>query len=779
MLIQNLYSQNAIDENKDKISAVLENYFDLEREAIHLHLDKTTFITNEAIWYQGYIINRKTSKPYFTTNVYIVLYDEKGTQLSEKLVFASNGTFSGKIDLKPAMHSGNYYIQVYTNWMNNFSEDESTITKINIINPEEGIKNSKKANSETLEIHLKPEGGNLISGISNSVGVQVKDCRGNSPENLEVSIENGSGTVLKTAKLNRFGLGKFEITPTEEPLKVMLRYSNKTYEKQLPSPEKMGFALAVNNFSIEGKTIIKIKTNSTTSNLLNSKKFYLLVHQDQKSILYDIQFNAELEQVIAINNTELFEGINTLRIIDSDLQQWSERLIYTHPNFKDTATTLVNKNKNNGKIILTGNSPFQNTSMSITILPENTKSYDKDNTIFSGLTINPYLNEPLQNTGYYFNSPGRAQYYELDLALLNQEKSKYIWNYLKTTTPSANYSFDIGVNLKGTIDPKIINKPYHKVKLVSYKDFIMMSADVTEKGDYLFEHILIADSTFVTMSLQKLPNFDIIKTKLNPQVLNRKKPFYKPFKINIPEGCTETESDILVMNDFDIPKFAANVIQLKEVKIKAPAKKSLTYENKLGNGSLRAFKVDETMERQDLLVFIQSNGFDVARSGLHITVYSRNRNSLHAAQPTPEITINGRVLMSHDELGIMDMSEIDEIYLSPYAIVPSIKNNMGVIKIYTKKNIPNAVVKQDINSFYFKEGFARYFGFKNADYENSQSSGFNNYGLLHWASSIVTDENGQFTFEITNYNKPKAKVIIEGITNDGQLFQEEKTIDLQ
>ncbi len=774
---QTIRSQNPIDENKDKIADILENYFDLEREAIHLHIDKTSFITNESIWYQGYVINRKTNKPYFTTNVYVVLYDEAGTQLAEKLVFASNGTFSGKITLKPSMHSGNYYIQAYTNWMNNFSENESTIVKVNIINPLEGIKNPKRINSETLEIHLTPEGGNLISGISNTIGVQVKDCRGLSPDNLEASLQNDKGEVLKTFNLNKFGMGKFEITPYSENLKVTLAFNNKIYEKQLPAQETIGFAMAVNNFTLEGKTVVKVKTNSATMNLMQTKKIYLLVHQDQKYTIYTVNLNAnELEQTIVINNVDLFEGINTIRIIDSEMIQWNERLIYTRQNSEKTAIILNKKDKTDGKISITGNGIFQNSSLSISILPEDTKSW-KDNNILCGLTINPYLKEPLQNANYYLNSPGRSKFYELDLALLNQAKTKYAWNFIKTTTPVAHYTFDVGLNLKGNISPNIPNKVYHKVKLVSYKDFIMMASDVSDKGDYSFEHIILADSTFVKMSLQKLPDFEVINTKITPQVTNRKRPFNIPFKSNIPENCPETESEDFSINNA-FPKFSSDIIHLKEVKIMATAKKKLTYENRLGNASLRGYKVDDVLEGQNLLTFIESNGFNVVRSGINVTVYSRTRSSLNGEQAKPEISIDGRIVKFHDDLTLMSMAEIDEIYLSPHAIVPGMSNYQGVIKIYTKKSLQNYIPKQDPNSFYIKEGFARYTNFKNADYESTQSVGFDHYGLLHWASRIVTNETGEFSFEMTDYNKPKAKVIIEGMTDEGQLFQEEKIIDL-
>ena len=109
--------------------------------------------------------------------------------------------------------------------------------------------------------------------------------------------------------------------------------------------------------------------------------------------------------------------------------------------------------------------------MSVSVLPEDTKCWDNATNIFSGLTINPYLIEPLKNSSYYFNSLGRTKYFELDLVLLNQLSSKYEWSYMKSNTPTTNYNFDIGITLKGKIDPSIKNKTYHKVKLISKKDF--------------------------------------------------------------------------------------------------------------------------------------------------------------------------------------------------------------------------------------------------------------------------------------------------------------------
>lgn len=772
------YAQEATDENKSKITTALENYFYLERESIHLHLDKTSFLTNEKIWYQGYIIDRKTKKPFFTTNVFIVLYDETGKAVSEKLIYAYNGVFSGVIPLDSKMHSGQYYMQAYTNWMNNFSEDESTITKINLINPSEGQKNYKKIHTESLEITLHPEGKNYLKGITNIVGIELKDCRGNSPANAEAWVQNSKGETIKTVKLNAAGYGKFETNLEDDYHKVVVKLENSTIEKLLPSQQNIGFALEVNNYTFDSKAIIKIKTNSNTIALFKTKKVYLLVHQDSKHFIYDLEFDKNnTEQIISINNTDLFEGINTIRIIDSDLKEWAERLIYVAPK-KENPISIVKNIRKQDKVNFVAYSNYPNSTFSVSVVPTDSKSMDENYTILSGIGINPYLSSPLENPNYYLNDPKRVKYYELDLFLLNQSKTKYDWENIKTTQPSTNFSFDIGLTLKGTINSAIADKTYHKVKLKSYKDLIMRSADVNEKGDYSFEHLFLTDSTSVTLSLQKLPNFEVIDGKIANTLMNRKRPFYKPFTPKLSDTCPLVAADDSSVN-FDFPKFSSKVIQLEEIKIKNETKTKLSYGNSLGNGNLRGYKIDETLQYTDLLNFIEQNGFTVVRNVGEVTIYSRINNTLNSSPPTPQIIIDGRVAMSQLELTSIRMADIDEIYLSPHAIVPSINNNLGVIKVYRKKNFSTGKVKQDPNTFVVTDAFSTYPPFVNADYESTQSEGFDNYGLIEWVSGVTADENGQFLFNVVDYNKPKVKVVIEGISPEGKLIHEESSIEMK
>jgi len=140
------------------------------------------------------------------------------------------------------------------------------------------------------------------------------------------------------------------------------------------------------------------------------------------------------------------------------------------------------------------------------------------------------------------------------------------------------------------------------------------------------------------------------------------------------------------------------------------------------------------MLNQNLLDFLELNGFKVVRNFGLATIYTRVPTTLNSAAATPDLYIDDRQLMSQEELTSLKMNELDEIYLNPHAIVPSMNNHFGVIKVYRKKvSLSNYNANSTASSILIKDGFSRIEPFKNADYENAQSSGFDHFGLIDWA----------------------------------------------
>ncbi|MFN3753438.1 hypothetical protein [Flavobacterium sp.] len=771
-----LQSQEANDKNVSTIATAIDDYFFLERENIHLHLNKTTFLSNEKIWFKGYVVNRKTNQPFFnTTNVFALLYDDKGNKLFEKLLFANNGTFTGKFELDKNLHSGDYYIQVYTNWMNNFLESESTIQKVKIINPTEGAIVTNTNPTETLAISLNPEGGSYIKGVSNIVGVKLADCFGNTFDKASIEIQDEMNNVLQTIKLNPFGFGKFEIIPSNSPIKAVLQSSSLKVETLLPLASETGISLEVNNFSFADQVIIKVKTNIETIPLLKDKSLHVIVHQDDKKNITPLKVGIDhLEQTISIANKYLSEGINTIRIIDSDLKQWCERVIYI-PQKEVKPINVMTNFKKDGKIKMVGYSDYADANLSISILPEETKAHDIENNFIYASTISPYITENFSNTNYYFAEPNRKKYYELDLVLLNQKKPKYNWRNIVSNPPKSNYTFDIGLTIKGTVNQELKNQEDYKVRLYSALDLILVLSDLNKKNEYQFENIAVADSTVVDLALLKSPELNVISTKFATQVLNRNKPFKKPFLVPFSD-CPKPQF-YTYDTSFDLPKFNGEIINLNEVVLKTNPKKTLVNENKYGNAHLRGYKIPEN-DTSSLLGFIEQNGFNVNRTSMgEVSITGRQNSTLLGAATTPEVYLDDRVLFSFAELDMLDMTDIDEIYISSTAIVPSTRNKQGIIKIYRRKNfITKSTVKS--TSFMIKQGFERNSSFVNNDYLSFTNKGFENYGIVDWCQTILTDEKGNFVFEFLDANIKKYKIVIQGFTIDGKLINKEFNISI-
>ena len=64
----------------DSLENKYYNFHELSREDVYLHINKTTFLKGEDIWFTGYVQDRKTDLPSLkSTTLYVFLYDMKTT----------------------------------------------------------------------------------------------------------------------------------------------------------------------------------------------------------------------------------------------------------------------------------------------------------------------------------------------------------------------------------------------------------------------------------------------------------------------------------------------------------------------------------------------------------------------------------------------------------------------------------------------------------------------------------------------------------------------------
>lgn len=770
------YSQGT-NSQKDSISKKIEDYFFLERENIHLHFSKTTFFTGEKIWLKGYVYHRKKSAPFFsTTNVYASLYNDKGDKIEDKLFYAKNGSFIGNFELDDELASGKYYVHVFTNWMKNFKEDESSTYKIDIINKNDSSYNKDKPDYSQANITFYPEGGTIIEGVKNNVGIKVSDCNGNPLPVSEGELINPAGQTIQKISVNKFGFGKFELLPDLKTYKVRFTIDDKKMERIIPAANPKGITLEANSYAVKDKTIIKIKTNAASIETYISKPVFMVVHQDDKTAIFDVDFkNKNLEQTIAFTNDVLFPGVNTIRIIDSENNQLAERLIFKYQK-ESLKLELGSIKKEKDTAIFNSRFNFINTNISISVLPEETFAFDQENDIYGDFLLNPYFNEKAAYSKYYFNEITPKKAYELDMLLLSQESSKYKWQNIKNVAPKTAYDFDFGLTLKGTVNQTLSNPKSYRINMLALQYGINEATPITEKNEFYFNNLVLEDGAFINFNLIDEKNRSTA-FKVYPQLLNGRRSFNKAPQFGSKSCPVKSESVAIEM-----PQFAPGSITLDDVEINKTFKKKSKQASKLSNSHLIGFQITEKEHQMDLLQFIQIHGFELVNDVMAntIQILSRTQNSYNAQKLAPLIYLDDIQLQSADMLLGIRMTEIDEIYLNPHAIVPSIKGNMGVIKIY-RKNIMDSKEpsKSKAIPYIVKQGFSKNEAFKNIPYTSTTSTGFRNFGLIDWIPNIITNQTSNFTFKFPLYGQKKVKLLIEGFSADGKLISEIRTVDLE
>ena len=264
----------------DSLSNSYASYFNPERETIYLHFNKTSFLTTEAIWFKGYIYDKKTSIPFITTtNVYVTLYNGEGKEIESKLFYAKNGTFSGSFDTAKTFETGHYFVKAYTNWMKNFKEDETyTSSAIQILNPEEGTEITDKEKPTDFDLQFLPEGGYCIADTRNSIGFKIINCEGNGTK-IEGNILDSKNNILTNFKSNEFGMGKVDLKMIAgETYTASYTINDKSYRTKLPQAQAFGFSISVNNYTNDKITYINLRTNQSTLKKEHDKTYYLVIN---------------------------------------------------------------------------------------------------------------------------------------------------------------------------------------------------------------------------------------------------------------------------------------------------------------------------------------------------------------------------------------------------------------------------------------------------------------------------------------------------------------------
>jgi len=765
------FSQNS--KNEENFINSYNEFFKAPREVAYAHLNKSVYIKGETLAFSVYIFEKNVKNPsQLTTNLYCSISDESGKVIKNKMLLVTNGLATGSFFIDSLFTSGNYTLKAYTNWMKNFDEQNFYIENIKVIDPEIESNIVPKVISSNLDAQFLPEGGHLLANTENTIGVVIKDSLGFGVPFLEGQILNSKNESIITFNTNQFGIGKFIFTPIiNELYKAVIDFEGTQQIFNIGLVETSGITLSLND--LNSKVILRFATNKNTLKLIQGKTYKLTIHNGDDLKVSDVIFTNKEEILKFINFDDLYPGINIFTLFDEQNVPLLERLFFKYEGINLIETGNISYKNEQDSIIVSlpvkGIDINQINHFSVSVLPEETKSYNHHHNIISYTYLQPYVRGFVENAQYYFTDVTRKKKYELDNLLLTQGWSSYSWKTIFNNPPNINFTFENGISFKANVNAaktdKFILFPISNnglemfnvndtIKTFQKNGLYPIDGEALKFSEVRKNNLAKKPGLYLQFSPSKIPDLEKY-TKILPL---KESVFFNP---NTSQRLLETS-----WTDFE---------QLDEIVINVNKEKDRI--EKLKNSSWGQVDVFDDRKRNmylDFASYIRSQGFTVFQNNGELQIYS-NRGG-RRIQPT--IYIDDRLLFDNDELSYYRLDFVDYIIVDKSGLGEGFRGAGGVIKIYTdykigSENNSYGAVFQEIDIPLTFTSPTKFYAPKYSFY---QSTFYKEYGVIEWLPNMSIDENGDISFKISNQSSNNIKLFIEGTANNGSFISEVKIV---
>ncbi len=141
-------------------------------EKVYVHTNKTSYSAEDVIWFKAYVSDAYNKPSVQTSVLYVSLFSDNGILIDTKNILITNGVGVGQFQFYQDLPEGFYFIQANTNYMKNFGETNTFVSKVFIKG------NIPKPKTNTLkhtvyDAQVFPEGGYLLEDVNNTLGLKV------------------------------------------------------------------------------------------------------------------------------------------------------------------------------------------------------------------------------------------------------------------------------------------------------------------------------------------------------------------------------------------------------------------------------------------------------------------------------------------------------------------------------------------------------------------------------------------------------------------------------
>lgn len=399
------------------------------QEKLYVHTDRNFYICGETIWFRIYYVDGSLHLPLDVSKVvYLEIIGSDNKPVLKTKVALKKGGGSGSLFIPTEIQSGKYTLRAYTSWMKNFSPDFYFYSHLTIVNTFQRL-GIMPADSMKYDLQFFPEGGSLVSGISNKIAFRAIGSNGKGIRFSGVILNNLGDTVARF-KPEKFGIGYFYLTPekTEIYKAVIEDPEGKYFTANLPEIMVDGYAFQLTEK--DGLLTMYIKSNDR----LAEEKLYVFVHTRSSVKLAEsgILRNGELK--FTMDKNKLGDGISHITIFNGFLQPVCERLYFIKPRRYLSISASMDENYYNARKKLNlqlkvskenGNPDPANLSISVFMLDSLNHIQSPD--ILASLYLTSDLKGTIESPEWYFENDDRKVDEALDNLMLTHGWRRFNW----------------------------------------------------------------------------------------------------------------------------------------------------------------------------------------------------------------------------------------------------------------------------------------------------------------------------------------------------------------
>ncbi len=789
-----LFSLNSIaQKNLTKIDSSYVKYFQDTRETPYLHLNKTSFLSGEEIWFKAYVIEQNSQKPHPTTsNLYVSIFDAEGKLKDQQLVHIKKGLGHGSIYLDSTYTKDKYYLKASTKWMKNFKEDHSFSQKIKIVSSKkEVLKNSTKSEKNYFEFKLFPEGGHLVANTVNNLGILIKNANNKGQKVRKGIIKDAEGNVIKKFTTNPLGFGKTKLFLGEnETYTFEATLDNGSIISQkTPKVASQGIVIRVEN-NLSEHLRIDIGTNENTLKQVSGKNYTVLVHNTKTYLKYNLPLNSDMTSyAILLKKRQLPKGVNIITVFNEQNKPLAERLIFINDASLYSNITVDKSDYERDSINIAFHNPTnEKVFVSASFLPNETKAHRPKNSIVSATLLNPYVKGDIENLQYYFVNKDKKRLQDLDLLLLTQGWSKYNWDHIFNFPPKLYFSFENGIDVTASINKRL--KKQQSVLMYSPDNKLVREIRNGE-NPYVLKNSFLKKNSVINFALKSKNGL----FKITPVMSYSNDSLLDDF---IPYDTISERNELEVSNFKNLSK---DIEVLDEVVVKAAERRK--YENDAYglNTMLTGVKMKDLIiaSGENVLDFLQKKGYQINRSGPEVSIGARGSTQFgqrglgaqtsgdaNFVAPTQEqnnlFKTDVRVFLDGIEVS-QSMWMIENIYLDMVKEIFYGRNHdnrsLEQIYIYTLSPFEYDVKKATYKKIKLSVGFATEKEYYNPKYPTFFDNTYKHFGAIFWKPDISIDANSKASITVPTHLQDAFNVYIEGVSESGKLISTKKTVELK